>query len=72
MIQTDFGNLLKQTMGLDPESVGSATIERAVKSRMMVLGLQQTEIYWERLQTSGEELQELDRVGRGPGDMVFP
>jgi len=59
MIQIDFENLLKRTIGLDPASVGSGTIERAVRSRMMTLGLQQTGTYWEHLQTSGEELQEL-------------
>jgi chemotaxis protein methyltransferase WspC len=59
MSQTDFENLLKRTIGLDPASVGSGTIERAVKSRMMSLGLQQTQSYWKRLQTSDDELQEL-------------
>ncbi|HEV7967241.1 MAG TPA: CheR family methyltransferase [Candidatus Acidoferrales bacterium] len=59
MIQIDFENLLKQTIGLDPASVGSGTIERAVRSRMMSLGMQQTASYWECLQTSSEELQEL-------------
>jgi chemotaxis protein methyltransferase WspC len=59
MYQTDFEDLLKRTIGLDPASVGSGTIERAVKSRMLSLGLAQTESYWEHLQTSSEELQEL-------------
>jgi chemotaxis protein methyltransferase WspC len=59
MCHIDFEDLLKRTIGLDPASVGSGTIERAVRSRMTSLGLQQMQSYWERLQTSGDELQEL-------------
>ena len=59
MCHMDFEDLLKRTIGLDPASVGSGTIERAVKSRMTSLGLQQMQSYWERLQTSADELQEL-------------
>jgi chemotaxis protein methyltransferase WspC len=59
MAKFDFENLLKETMGLDSESVGSATIESAVRLRMASLGFKQTEDYWERLHASGDELQEL-------------
>lgn len=59
MCHIDFEDLLKRTIGLDPASVGSGTIERAVRSRMTSLGLQQMQSYWEQLQTSGDELQEL-------------
>ena len=59
MCHFDFEDLLKRTIGLDPASVGSGTVERAVKSRMTSLGLQRTQSYWERLQTSADELQEL-------------
>jgi chemotaxis protein methyltransferase WspC len=55
----DFENLLKQAMGLDSVSVGSSTIDRAVRSRMADLGLKRREDYWERVQASTEELQEL-------------
>jgi chemotaxis protein methyltransferase WspC len=59
MCEIDFEGLLKKVIGLDPASVGSGTIERAVKSRMMSLGLRQTQTYWERLRGSDGELQEL-------------
>ena len=59
MAPIDFENLLKKTMGLDSASVGSATIENAVRLRMAAVGLTQMEDYWEKLQTSHDELQEL-------------
>jgi len=59
MAQFDFEGLLKETMGLDSASVGSATIDSAVRLRMDSLGFNQTEEYWERLRTSNDELQEL-------------
>ena len=59
MILVDFENLLKETMGLDSASVGSSTIESAVRRRMESLGLNAIEDYWKRLRTAGEELQEL-------------
>jgi chemotaxis protein methyltransferase WspC len=59
MAQIDFENLLKQRMGLDSVSVGSATIERAVRLRMATLGTERIEDYWQRLRGSNDELQEL-------------
>jgi chemotaxis protein methyltransferase WspC len=59
MCQGDFEGLLKNAIGLDPASVGSGAIERAVRLRMTSLGLRQKHLYWERLQTSEAELQEL-------------
>jgi chemotaxis protein methyltransferase WspC len=59
MCPSDFEGLLKSAIGLDPASVGGATIERAVKLRMASLGLRQKRSYWEHLQTSEAELQEL-------------
>lgn len=59
MTQTDFENLLHQTMGLDVASIGSTTIERAVRQRMASMGLAQLEDYWRQLWGSTEELQEL-------------
>jgi chemotaxis protein methyltransferase WspC len=59
MAAIDFANLLKETIGLDPESIGSATIERAVRSRMETLKVDELESYWRRLSASDEELQEL-------------
>jgi|SRR5579871_1562008 len=59
MVQNDLENLLKQTMGLDSISVGSTTIERAVRLRMTIVGLRQVEDYWQALLSSKDELQEL-------------
>ena len=55
----DFESLLKQAMGLDAISVGSATIDRAVGLRMASLGLERREEYWQQLHDSTGELQEL-------------
>lgn len=59
MTQVDFENLLKRTMGLDATSVGSSTIERAVRVRMAAHKLEQTDDYWRRLQDTDDELQKL-------------
>jgi chemotaxis protein methyltransferase WspC len=59
MAQCDFETLLRDTMGLDAASVGSSTIESAVRLRMDSLRYTRTEDYWERLHTSTDELQEL-------------
>lgn len=55
----NFENLLREKIGLDPASVGSDTVERAVHSRMRFCGLSRREDYGERVQTSNDELQEL-------------
>jgi chemotaxis protein methyltransferase WspC len=59
MALIDFENLLKETIGLDAASVGSATIESAIRLRMASLRCTQTEDYWEKLRASEDELQEL-------------
>src|SRR5437016_5919488 len=59
MAQVDFESLLKNTMGLDTASIGSAAIERAVRLRMASVGLKQADDYWQQLQSSTPELQEL-------------
>jgi chemotaxis protein methyltransferase WspC len=59
MALVNFENLLKETMGLDSASVGSATIESAVRLRMESLGFTEAEAYWERLRATDDELQEL-------------
>src|SRR5256885_16669512 len=59
MTQIHFESLLKETIGLDPASVGSATVERAVRQRMTQTGLATVEDYWVRLRDSNRELQEL-------------
>ena len=42
-----------------PFPIGSTTIERAVRVRMANLGLERREDYWQQLQDSTDELQEL-------------
>lgn len=59
MAQIEFENLLRHTMGLDTASIGSAAVERAVRTRMAQVGVMQPEDYLRRLQDSNEELQEL-------------
>ena len=59
MTAIDFENLLKQKMGLDSTSVGSSTVERAVRSRMVAIGLEQIDEYWHTLSDSAQELQNL-------------
>ena len=58
MIPNDFETLLKQMIGLDAASVGSATVERAVRLRMAGLGVEQREDYWRELENSPSERQE--------------
>jgi chemotaxis protein methyltransferase WspC len=55
----EFENLLRRKMGLDAASIGSAAIERSVKSRMANLGFKQAADYWGYLCASTDELQEL-------------
>jgi chemotaxis protein methyltransferase WspC len=59
MTEIDFESLLKESMGLDSASIGSATIERAVQLRMATCGFEQPMDYWEKLRSSESELQEL-------------
>lgn len=46
-------------MGLDAVSIGSTTIDRAVLARMASLGVERREDYWQQLQDSTDEVQEL-------------
>jgi chemotaxis protein methyltransferase WspC len=59
MSQIEFETLLKNVMGLNTPSIGSAAIERAVRIRMAILGLKQADDYRQQLHDSTEELQEL-------------
>jgi chemotaxis protein methyltransferase WspC len=51
--------LLRQTMGLDAESIGTSAVESAVRERMGALGLEHLRTYWERINRSPAELQAL-------------
>jgi len=54
-----FEQLLKQAMGLDAASIGSAVVQRAVQERLAACQLPDAQAYWERLGSSAAELQEL-------------
>lgn len=51
--------LLKERIGLDAESIGVTSVERAVRERLAARGLEDAQIYWQQLMASEEELQEL-------------
>lgn len=55
----DFEHLLKRTIGLDARSIGSSAVEMAVKRRMAARGSADLAGYWEQVQGSEIELQEL-------------
>ena len=59
MVLAEFENLLKQEMGLDAASIGSASIERAVQERLGACKLKDLRAYWELVSTSESERQEL-------------
>jgi chemotaxis protein methyltransferase WspC len=52
-----FNTLLRQTIGLDPESIGPAAVERAVRERLDASGADGLDAYWEQVRTSESELQ---------------
>ncbi len=55
----DFERLLKDTAGLDPDSLGSSAVERAVKRRLHLCGAKDSQNYWDLVNASDRELQEL-------------
>jgi chemotaxis protein methyltransferase WspC len=59
MILGEFEILLKQAMGLDAASIGSASIERAVQERLAACKLKGLPEYWGLVTTSESERQEL-------------
>jgi chemotaxis protein methyltransferase WspC len=59
MAPPDFASLLRQSMGLDVASIGSASIDRAVEERQAICGLKDPRAYWELAHGSEAELQEL-------------
>jgi chemotaxis protein methyltransferase WspC len=54
--------LLKEAMGLHTASIGSSSVERAVRVRLAGCGVTTMDEYWERLKGSHSELQELIEV----------
>src|ERR1700686_2436173 len=59
MHRNDFEHLLKASIGLDAGSVGESSIERAVQERLSACALPDRHSYWERVRSSGPELQAL-------------
>jgi chemotaxis protein methyltransferase WspC len=51
--------LLKHTTGVDAESIGAGSVQRAVRKRLAAQGVTDLEAYWEQLCASELELQEL-------------
>jgi chemotaxis protein methyltransferase WspC len=51
--------LLKEKMGLDAESIGVSSVERAVRDRLAARSLEDVQLYWAELSASERELQEL-------------
>ncbi|KYC39992.1 hypothetical protein WA1_28965 [Scytonema hofmannii PCC 7110] len=59
MTQLSIENLLKQKIGLDPSTLGSVTMKRAISQCMANCGLTDITDYLVRLQTSTQELEQL-------------
>jgi chemotaxis protein methyltransferase WspC len=55
----EFEKLLKQTMGLDAASIGTSAVESAVRTRQAACKLDNIHAYWQRVNSSKAELQEL-------------
>ncbi|AFZ14290.1 MCP methyltransferase, CheR-type [Crinalium epipsammum PCC 9333] len=59
MVLSTIATLLSQSIGLDPEIIGSNRIAIAVENRRVGCQLPDLESYWARLRTSASELEEL-------------
>jgi chemotaxis protein methyltransferase WspC len=59
MSVADFESLLKASMGLNVASIGSLAVARAVRERLLACGLDDPQIYWDRIRVSAAELQAL-------------
>jgi len=55
----EFANLLNNTMGLSPDTVGLSVIESAVKTRVSACRSKDLQDYWEHVHACAAELQEL-------------
>ena len=58
-MMADVEELLRRTMGLDASTIGTSSVERAVRVRMAHVGAATTEAYLQRLIASSDELDEL-------------
>src|SRR5262245_11934303 len=59
MALADFAALLRDSIGLDADSIGSDAIARAVQARQSACDLADQDAYWRRAWTSETERQEL-------------
>ena len=59
MTVEQFERLLKATMGLEPASVGTSAVRRALQARMLATGAEGLEQYWANVAASRTELQAL-------------
>jgi len=59
VVYASIAALLKEKMGLDADSIGVASVERAVRERLGARGQEDVQAYWAQLNASEQELQEL-------------
>lgn len=59
MVQKAIEALLAEKIGLDPTSIGSQKISRAIETRRLACGLADGNLYLNKLQTSPQEWEEL-------------
>ncbi len=67
----DFEGLLKAAMGLDAAAIGPTAIERAVEQRLAACGMADPGAYWEHVQRSQAERQELIEAVVVPETWLF-
>ena len=59
MAAAEIVQLLRETIGLDPDSIGQPAVERAIQERQAASGLSDARAYCARVLTSKDELQAL-------------
>jgi chemotaxis protein methyltransferase WspC len=59
MTQEAVESLLKEEIGLNPESIGAQNVARAIQERMIECGVSDTDAYLAELRTSKREVEEL-------------
>ena len=59
MAAAEIVQLLRETIGLDPDSIGQPTVDRAIQERQAANGLSDARAYCARVLTSKDELQAL-------------
>ena len=64
------GHLLRERIGLNVASVGTAALDHAVRLRMRQLGVARLDEYWQRLR-DGDEAQALIEVVTVPETCFF-